>query len=582
MNSWFSTFSQCMELETIEALLLDDLEVILSWFISTDSEDSYKRKLHELYGEQEFIRRFEELIDRLIIGDYAVGDMFPLSLSESDAKKRYRQLIRIFHPDRGAKSEKWLTYRAEKINKAYQLYQATDNDSNCIAYPGESSIATDLPSANKSKKQSKTTFIYQPNAWRSRLGSAKQFQQRVVLSLSLLSVFLVSIFYFSSQDYHSSSDIVVINEYDDSTVVSSAIDLSSDREGADNIKESANIDSAYFFDSKAKEILDEAEWLNRDLDDDILGLVAGNAQQVDMNNLHTQDKKLLGLVNGDAQLNVSDDKETSEVASNHKTIKESKPKLIQVKNDSSHRGSSASRIQLSNPVCDLSLPDSLVNKQLYYVLRPTNVFKGPSSDCQVISELAEHEFVALVNERDNGRWRLVSKQDSDVVTGWVDITSLSRVLNQKKAVTVKRDDQILLSNSKELINKKDQNISDEISSPLVSVVADMKRYYEIGDGDGVAGLYLSSGRENKIRGDEAIRKYYRKAFSKTVKRQFNYEVDSVAEDNEATAIIEGRMYISLAAKSSPNKLNKINADFSIVLIKIAGDYKIAAFDWIRQ
>lgn len=592
MNSWFSTFSECIELETIEASLLDDLGGILSWFISTGLEDSYKRSLIDLYGEQEFIRRFEELVDRLIIADYAVGDMFPLCLNEGDAKKRYRQLIRIFHPDRGIKPERWLTYRAEKINKAYRSYQDAESDSRGGVYSDETSIVTQqAPPANNNKKKTrpKTKFTYQPNAWRSRLGSAKQFQRRVVLSLSLLSIFLVFIFYLSSQA-PAPNDAVVIKGYEENKFVATSNGLSQDIEAFDNIEETENIGSTYILDSKAKEILDDADWLNRDSDDDIQDLLAGNTQQNDIHDSSshsssTQGKSLIrfsDLGNADRQSHDLNVQEVKGLASKLEAVKKSKPEIIQEKKNVIIRGSQDNQVRLSNPVCDLSVPDSAGIKQLYYVLRPANIFKGPSSDCPVISSLAEHEFVALVNERDDRRWRLIRKQDSDAVTGWVEIASLSRVSNQRKTEPVKRDDQLVLLNVKEQVNKTSENITDQSSSYLVAVIADMKHYYETGDGDGVAGLYLSSGRENKIRGDQAIRKYYRKAFSKTVKRQFNYEVDSVIEDNETTAIIEGRMYISLAAKSSPSNLNKINADFSIVLVKIADGYKIAAFDWVRQ
>jgi len=93
-------------------------------------------------------------------------------------------------------------------------------------------------------------------------------------------------------------------------------------------------------------------------------------------------------------------------------------------------------------------------------------------------------------------------------------------------------------------------------------------------------LYIASGRENKIRSSERIRKYYRKAFTRTINRSFKYVVESYRLEEQSTALVKGKMYLSMEMKKSGD-VNYINASFTIVMIKLGGGFKIASFEWSR-
>ena len=113
------------------------------------------------------------------------------------------------------------------------------------------------------------------------------------------------------------------------------------------------------------------------------------------------------------------------------------------------------------------------------------------------------------------------------------------------------------------------------------LLEDLKEYYQVGDSQKISGLYISSGRENKIRGAEQIRKYYKKAFKKTTDRKFNYSIESYREEDDSTAVIQGTMNLSLKTIKT-GVVEKINATFTIWVFKLGGGYKIVSFEWVRK
>ena len=121
MSAWLSKFLNALDLESVDVELVDNVDDILAWIGDGSSNKSYEL-VDEKYGSLGLSQRLEIFLNELVVGDSSVGEMFPQMLSEEHAKKRYRKLIRIFHPDRGANPQEWLNYRAEKVNKAYQKY----------------------------------------------------------------------------------------------------------------------------------------------------------------------------------------------------------------------------------------------------------------------------------------------------------------------------------------------------------------------------------------------------------------------------------------------------------------------------
>ena len=135
----------------------------------------------------------------------------------------------------------------------------------------------------------------------------------------------------------------------------------------------------------------------------------------------------------------------------------------------------------------------------------------------------------------------------------------------------------------QLKQKKEPGVSAKDSSNLIDFsfyINQLKYFYELGDSDGTVGLYISSGRENDIRGSEKLRKYYRKAFAKTSNRKFDYVINSIKQDKESAVVIEGEVYLSFSSKKLLRKVDKkIDATFIVLLLKVGKEFKIASFDW---
>ena len=100
MSAWLDKFLNALDIEFIDVELVDHIDDILTWIGEGASNQSYE-ELEKKYGSVVLSKRLEVFLDGLVVGDSAAGEMFPLILSDEDAKKRYRKLIRIFHPDRG-------------------------------------------------------------------------------------------------------------------------------------------------------------------------------------------------------------------------------------------------------------------------------------------------------------------------------------------------------------------------------------------------------------------------------------------------------------------------------------------------
>jgi len=120
VTEWESMLESSLQDGDVDFRLEKYLDEILSW--SLRRRDHSYLLLQEKFGGVALLKLIEVFLDKLILSDSSNYEIFPLNLSVSQTKKRYRQLIRIFHPDRGTNSQEWLNSCAEKINKAYQNY----------------------------------------------------------------------------------------------------------------------------------------------------------------------------------------------------------------------------------------------------------------------------------------------------------------------------------------------------------------------------------------------------------------------------------------------------------------------------
>ena len=573
MVNWLLTLLKALELETVDIELLDCIDDVLNWEMLRGQNDLYLKLLEEL-GEDSLNIRFEELLDRLIVGDYALGEMFPNSLSEEHAKKRYRKLIRIFHPDKGFKSQVWLNYRAEKINKAYQVYVKRDLD---VYISGANSVSEKKTNENKlqsepTRKKPNVKFRYRSDVWRDRLGDAKQFQKKVLTVLLVASFSLIVLVYWANKEVANSSYLKELNKNGGGALVAPivGVDLASDE---------------YIKDERAKEILQEADRLlfnDENISEDVVinhSLLSGNGRP--QNPVELED-----FINELEKIGL-----------------ESSAKL---KDEC---------IGYSNLSSSVVTGDK---KNTRTLVSDLYLYSGPSKECSLLSVLDAESQIILFSRSEDGLWiKAISSQDQGLA-GWVEAIELNSVKNEE-APRLSNEDEVLVK--KEIINKMEfkanrfpedvvvvqpflkpvapskaytenskvrevklsnsnaSHSSKNSPAPIfINLVEQLKQNYQLGDSDQLAELYIRSGRENKIRGADQIRKYYKKAFKRTTDRKFNYVIESFEEKDGSTAIIEGRVSLSMKTLKT-GLVNNIEAEFTIWVLRLGDSYKIVSFEW---
>lgn len=576
MNVWNEKLATAIELETIDISLLDDIDAILAW---TSSGQTYT-ELVDIYGEAELLKRFEELLDRLVVGDHSVGEMFPSILSPDNAKKRYRQLIRVFHPDRGSKPEIWLNYRAEKINKAYKRYLELGRE------PVMASVDIKPGKPNKVKPSSvrRGTIVYRPNVWRERLGSPKEFQQKVLIALVLVSLLLISVVYFSNdQGQLPKSEYVVVSESADSEVVNSDA-------------------QSYVLNERAKAILLEADQRIAEFDQPLESDADLKYQEV----FDASVRSGVSELSGEGLVSVSLPETKNKIAKSEKEV------IQKAVKGRCHDYES------------LEVMASSLN-QRFKLVKAIQVYDGPSLSCSVLTIVKVDSSLVIDAKTADGLWSRLDVNAGDPALGWVLSESLkgevviqeellkgmeAKLVNEKAQSVVGKRDQVVADREKEGVialtdfqvgEGKEVVASDELVNndsvvvkevqvvlepvdlsdaepEFLQVVEKLKRSYEIGDSDALAALYISSGRENELRGVKTIQKYYKKAFPRIVNRTFDYTISSYIQEDDATALVRGEIHLSFLQKSSKKKFSLVG-DFSILMVKVGVMYKIATFEW---
>jgi hypothetical protein len=206
---WTSLFERSIELKFAEPSLIDSIDQLLAWFASIEGDeiDAFGEKLIGIYGLEELRLRFEDCMDRLLVSNMARG-MFDNCGTKDEAKWRYRKLIRVFHPDRGANSEAWLNFRAEKINGAYSAFQ--DSFLKSENKPREfrerrsktRKSKKSSPRANRQSEHSELSRRPSSNLakadWRNRFGDPDLLEKRAIWSLVSISVIIFTLILLSA------------------------------------------------------------------------------------------------------------------------------------------------------------------------------------------------------------------------------------------------------------------------------------------------------------------------------------------------------------------------------------------------
>jgi hypothetical protein len=205
---WESALRDSLHLGYADSTLLQSLDNVLQWYTvaTSDSADKFACSLIDEYGLVTFQTKFENVLDRLIIdADSDNYGPFEPGLDPTKAKWRYRKLISVFHPDKGANDIAWLNFRAEKINRCYADFK--QNMLERVTVNSGMSLNISLTKRRKSRKSrsvvGRNASSLKPKSlksdWRDKIGDPEILEKRiikgVIVLLILLSLLLVSSLY---------------------------------------------------------------------------------------------------------------------------------------------------------------------------------------------------------------------------------------------------------------------------------------------------------------------------------------------------------------------------------------------------
>ena len=207
--SWQNIFVSNIRVEVADKDLLEHIDEVLDWFSQHEKNASggLSDIINEAYEEREFRARFERFIDRLVFAnDYLPGNLFPDQIGNESNRQRYRKLIRVFHPDKGANHSDWLNFRAEKVNSWYaqsgkvrSKRKDHDRSSSGTKPSAENRVAGQNHRSNSRRyvrrggnrlTENKSLTSY----FRNFLGAPEVFEKRLYLMLSIAGFLLAILF----------------------------------------------------------------------------------------------------------------------------------------------------------------------------------------------------------------------------------------------------------------------------------------------------------------------------------------------------------------------------------------------------
>ena len=608
MNDWKVSFLKCLELGTVDPSLANAYEEIVDWMRKTKSHDDGYLELIDKYGESGLNLRFEEFLDRLLIADNASAEMFPISLQVEDAKKRYRQLIRIFHPDRGAHDEDWLNYRAERINSSYKEYENRPQLQTAeVVMPTAKKQADNNGTIYKNQSNKINTKIkYKPNAMRAKLGNAATLQKKIIFALCSFSVFLVLLVFLSSKSTAPDNSVPNLNVTGTQVTQQQAL--------ADNTfdVESDEVSQELISEEISQELLKDAEWLT----EEDTSYPVDDVEEPSLNldgSLSQRDTPELSLNNG---LQGTDINSLSAVGSSQDSDNELSSKLSEPAIDNVVAKSLEDKIS-----CDGSSSygvDSVSSLSLVPNTNALNVRAGPSIDCLITFVIDRNDKLQkLKTFNDDGlNWAYVFWQDESkgAVTGWVNENFLTSFVESnsprneqnnffvQSEVAVVRPELVpvrpaepatIVTPSPTPVIETSRATSvpqappSSVSQPASGVsninqahvvLSKLEDAFQEGSALNLISLYTSTGRENNVVGVDQIQVFYTDLFAKTSNRSVAYNVESYEFKNPSQITVSGQMTAEMRQRNSA-KSNISSASFSIEMINEGSGFKIVSFYW---
>ncbi|MFT4636266.1 MAG: hypothetical protein ACI9OI_002066 [Chitinophagales bacterium] len=610
-NSWIAEFAKCLELGTTKASLANSYDEIVVWMRSSTDPDSVYSELESRYSKEWLALRYEEFLDRLFVSESALAPMFPASLPSEQAKKRYRQLIRVFHPDRGAHEEMWLNYRAERVNKAFNEYERQP------ARPiADIMSAVEAPLTYKGRVVSKpkqgAKIKYRPNLLRQKLGNARQVQRKIILSLVVCSSIMILIVFASSRDVVRSAPGKLALVNDDSAnqrLGDQALPIKRDDDiGVDEQQ------SGIILNPTAQRILDQAEWLNEVppelviAENDFIDQPENEIDDVNFSSFDTQRRpvsqlvtpKVIAIDGGDGRnrtdrVFVTSDRVSASTPSAPQLEAVSLPVKVQNRMDEER-----------STICDgvVNNAISITSQLVAPSVAALNVRSGPSIKCRIAWTMVQGQRATQTRSMTSGDFVWINlswfSAEGQKRSGWASDRYLTPVVEQvitkpepkrpaliskkievvspviQPSIAVAAPVTVVAAIDKVAVNQL-KSAEASLKAKLRAVVDKLDRAYEIGDSASLASIYLNSGRENSLKGSKYIQRKYNRLFKNTKAREVTYNIGRHWVGQDGQVYLTGNMVTSFTGRLITVTARTV-ATFKFVMVMQGGEYKIASFD----
>jgi len=624
--SWQQKLVECLELGISDDSLLENISDILSWYSSFNIDDSdsdyldLSSRLLDRYNDSDVRGRFEEFLDRQLISNDSLESFFRMSSSEAAAKKRYRQLMRVFHPDRGAKDEVWLNYRAEKVNRAYTAYKERSQNDSRVSFeaPVNKAASAEVVTPDKSKGTSTNfTLKYRGNALRKVLGNPKDVQRRLLIGLGFLSFLLVIIFYASSRP--KNKDLPIDPQELQAQLENRNEGVSSGFDAVDGVGILNGSQISLSDGNQLQETIDEIEKDFNNIEDDIGNTPVDYIQQESFagDNLVDQDIKELtrrdeiGEVRqtidvADANLKSYRSEQTLATSKNYENFSQNTNGFEQKKDTLvskvAEKKPQRDTRALKEPSEEKSLcfikvkpGENALTKQVMVAFDNSRVRTGPAERCSILKILAKDTPVTLLTKSSDGLWSYIEADSvgSRSLRGWV----ASYLVVEKRPPSVLRQAASDNRDVKEQVNNRKHNISSKPTMVKSNKHSNQKvkatksaeekfamllnRYaqeFRVGHLEGLLSLYMTEAEEDRIKGIKKISRHYKRAFAKTRERRLVFSIDHFLQDDELTAVVTGSY--SLAFKNAASgEPSEVRDRFKVLFFRTNSGYKIASLNW---
>lgn len=101
----------------------DSVEALLQWLCG--GQNGHAESPRRIFGAPEDDKQLVKRVYNVLDATLFTGDdhLLPVQGTRTERERRYRLLVRAFHPDRFPELEKWLISRSQSVNTAYMAFR---------------------------------------------------------------------------------------------------------------------------------------------------------------------------------------------------------------------------------------------------------------------------------------------------------------------------------------------------------------------------------------------------------------------------------------------------------------------------